>query len=322
MKNEKTAKLEKVIRENHSNIAGIVVLKDGKKAYETYLNGCTENTPVHVFSVTKSIVSILMGIAIDRGHIKSVDQKILDFFPDYTMTRGQQSLPDITIKHMLAMTAPLKFKLNPYQKFFSSDDWVKASLDALGGRGKIGVFKYMPLIGPDILSAILVQATGQSLLQFATENLFSPLGITVKDNLTFPDKEEHLAFLNGKNISGWAADPKGINTAGWGLTLTPMDMAKIGQLTLNQGRWEKTQLLSAEWIKESTKEQSRWKKQNLPYGYLWWLNIGTGYAAMGDSGNIIYINPEKQMVTAIAALYQRKTKDRIQLIKEQIDPIF
>lgn len=96
------------------------------------------------------------------------------------------------------------------------------------------------------------------------------------------------------DISGWVTDAAGTHAAGWGLTLTAMDMAKIGQLYLNGGIWEGRQIISAEWIAESTAEHSRWQKRNLPYGYLWWVTED-GYAAMGDGGNVIYANTKKKL---------------------------
>lgn len=325
MNKEKVIELEKIISNNYSNIAGMVVLKDGNTLYENYFNGCTANSRIHVYSVTKSIISILIGIAIDKGYIKSVNQKVLDFFPDYTVKKGETTIQNITLKNLLTMTAPYKYVIfAPYKKYFTSDDWVKFTLDLLGGRGKIGKFRYAPLIGPDILSGIIVKATGQSVLDFATKNLFSPLGITVETNVVFHSKEEQIAFNKAKNISGWVADPNGVNTGGWGLTLSSRDMAKIGQLYLDNGIWDGKQIVSKRWIDESTKEHSRWEKLNLPYGYLWWLDSDKehGYAAMGDGGNIIYVNTKKKMVVSITSLFVPKAKDRIKLIKEYIEPIF
>ena len=142
------------------------------------------------------------------------------------------------------MTAPYKYMFNPYIKYFISMDWVKFSLDKLGGKGHIGKFRYAPIIGPDILSGNLVKATGQRVLDFAKENLFLPLGITVEKSIIFHSKEEQMAFSKATDISGWAASPTGVNTAGWGLTLAPMDMAKIGQLFLNKGIWNGKRVIS------------------------------------------------------------------------------
>lgn len=322
MNQENIKELERTINSDYSNIAGITVQKNGIKLYENYFNGYAADTAFHVFSVTKSIISALIGIAIDKGYIGSINQKVLDFFPDYTLKRGEKTAQRITIRDMLTMTTPFKYKSAPYTKYFTSESWVKSALDLLGGKGEIGQFRYTPLIGPDILSGILTNVTGQSALGFAYENLFSPLGIDVTQNVVFHSKEEQLSIMKDHHVSGWVTDPQGINTAGWGLFITPADMVKIGQLYLNRGVWNDRQLLSAEWIDESTTEHSRWDK--LPYGYLWWIVDGNehSYAALGDGGNVIYVNPVKDLVVAIASLFIPNVKDRIELIKKYIEPIF
>ncbi|MFT8315383.1 MAG: serine hydrolase [Clostridium sp.] len=322
MNQRKKIWLEKTINSSYNNIAGIIVLKNGKTLYENYYNGYTADNAIHVYSVTKSVFSALIGMAIDKGHIKSVDRKVLDFFPDYTVKTREKTIQSVTIKDMLTMTAPYKYKLEPYEKFFASDNWIKAALDLLGGKGQAGEFMYSAIVGTHILSGILVKATGQSVFDFATENLFSPLEIHVGHNVVLHNKEEHIAFFQDKNASGWVADPQGVNTAGWGLTLTPMDMAKIGQLYLDDGIWKDKQIISAQWIDESTKEHSRWGK--LSYGYLWWIIDDKEhiYAALGDGGNVIYVNTKKRMVVSIASLFMPRAKDRIKLIKEYIEPMF
>ena len=134
-----------------------------------------------------------------------------------------------------------------------------------------------------------------------------------------------MAFNQSNDISGWVADPTGTNAGGWGLTLTAIDMAKIGELYLNDGIYNGKQIVSEKWIKDSTTEHSRWKKQNLPYGYLWWLSGDDGdhgYAAMGDGGNIIYVNEDKKIVVSIVAFFVPNVTDRIDFIKEYIEPIF
>ncbi len=322
MNPQQLSQLENTINSDYRNIVGMVILKDGKMLYENYFNECRADTQIHISSVTKSIISLLIGIAIDKGLIKSVGQRVLDFFPDYTVTRGEKTIQSVTLKDMLTMTTPYKYKSAPYTKYFSSDDWVKSALGLLGGKGSIGEFRYASLIGPDILYGILVNATGQSVLDFARENLFLPLGIEVNSNITFSNKEEYLAFLNAKNISGWIADPRGVNTAAWGLTLTATDMAKIGQLCIDGGLCNGEQIVSTGWLAESTKEHSRWEQLNRPYGYLWWVINEHTYSAMGDGGNAIYINTKNKMVVSIASLFKPRVKDRIELIKEQIEPLF
>lgn len=322
MQSEKLTELEALIRADYSNLAGLVIREGGRVVYESYFQSYTADNRFHVFSVTKSIVSLLFGIALDKGYIDCLDRRVLDFYPEYTVKWGEKTLPHVTIRDMLTMTAPYKYKSNPYTKYFTSPDWVRFSLDVLGGHGTIGDFRYAPLIGPDILSGILVKATGQSVFDFARENLFAPLGISVEKNITFHSKEEQMAFYKATDVSGWVAGPTGVNAAGWGLTLAPADMAKIGQLCLNGGVWNGTRLVSEKWIADSTSEHSRWKERDLPYGYLWWIvEPGRSYAAMGDGGNIIYVSPSKNRVIAIASLFYPRAKDRIELIKRHIEPI-
>ena len=316
-----TGELENIISSGYSNTAGILVLKNGKTEYERYFNNYTPDTAVHVFSVTKSIFSVLIGIAIDQGYIRSIDQKVLAFFPDYAVKRGEKTMQHVSLRDLLTMTAPFKYKSAPYTKYFTSGSWVKAALDLLGGKGEIGQFRYTPLIGPDILSGIVTCATGRSALDFAKENLFSPLGIDVTENLTFQTKEEQLDIMKNHHSRNWVADPQGINTAGWGLFLSPADMAKIGQLYLNHGAWSGKQIVSGAWIDESTTVHSRWNE--LAYGYLWWVidENEHSFAALGDGGNAIYVNPAKNIVIAIASLFKPLAKDRIELIKTYIEPM-
>ena len=317
-------KMERIINSSYNNIGGIVVLKNGETQYEKYFNESTAGSTFHVFSVTKSIISALIGIAIDKGYIKSIDQKVLDFFPDYEVKRGEKTIQNVALKDMLTMTAPYKYRKEPYTECFASDNWVKAALDFLGGRGKIGEFRYAPLIGPDIFSGILVKACRQSVHDFAEKYLFSPLSIHVEGDIVFRSKEEQLAWYKERNVSGWVADRTGVNTAGWGLNLTPLDMAKIGQLYLDDGIWNGRQIVSSSWINESTKEHSRCSQWKLSYGYLWWIidEKEHAFAAMGDGGNVIYVNAKKNMVVSIASLFVPHAKDRIKLVKEYIEPVF
>lgn len=320
MDHQQTIELNTLIEKEYDNIAGIVVQKDNETVFENYYNGHQQGDTIHVASVTKSIISALIGIAIDKGSIKSVDQPILDFFQGYKIKRGEKTIQKITIKDLLTMTAPYKFNYEPYTKVYSSNDWTKATLDLLGGKGEIGKFKYTT-VGLQVLSGVLTNATGEPIQDFAKEHLFKHLAIKTPQNVTIRNKDEHFAFLKNNYVRGWVIDPKGVNTAGWGLSLSTNDMAKIGQLYLNMGRWNDKQIISSKWIKESVKEHSKWGE--LAYGYLWWIIEGENrrdYAAIGDGGNILFVSPEKKIVIAIASQFMPRAKDRIELIKKHIVP--
>lgn len=149
--------------------------------------------------------------------------------------------------------------------------------------------------------------------------MFSPLGIKIPKNVFIQNKEEYFAFLKDKYVTGWVVDSKGVNTAGWGLALSTVDMIKIGQLYLNNGIYNDKQIISSKWIHDSTREKSLYKE--LPYGYLWWI-IDDCYAALGDGGNVIFVNPQNKIVVAITSQFMPRAKDRIELIKNKIIPLF
>lgn len=312
--------LNQLITSDYDNTAGIIVMKNDEVVFENYYNESNPVNTLHLFSVTKSIVSILIGIAIDKGYIHSVNDKVLDYFPEYVVKRGEKVIQQVTIRHLLTMTAPYKFRFVPYSKHFRNTDWVKSSLDYLGGKKLTEEFQYTPIVGPDILTGILTSVTGKPVLEFANEVLFDPLDIHVESSLILKDKEEHMAYYKNKNISAWIQDEEGTNTAGWGLSLTARDLLKIGKLTLNNGEYNQERIVSSSWIQESTHIQSRWESKNLTYGYLWWI-VQDGYAALGDGGNVLYINTKENIIVVITGTFKPRCKDRIDLIEKEILPL-
>ncbi|HDX9578392.1 TPA: serine hydrolase [Bacillus pseudomycoides] len=309
---EKLSKLESIIKSDYSNINGIVVVRKGYIAHESYYNGYGPDDTHHVASVTKSIISALIGIAIDAGYIRNVDQKVLDFFPEYVPNTAKKQ--QITIRHLLTMTAPYPFEdwHEPLDKLCQQPDWITYTLDMLGENGELGTFKYSTA-GAHLLSAIITRSTGKSAREFANERLFKPIGMK-----EIPDHEMNsfgFEDLFGKNVKGWVKDLNGNSTGGWGLTLTPRDMARFGLLYLNRGMWNDNQIVSKRWIDESTMMNSN------HYGYLWWVHEEDGvfaYLARGDGGNVICCVPGKDLVVAIASGFIMDARDRWELIREYI----
>ncbi|KZS48604.1 6-aminohexanoate hydrolase [Paenibacillus glucanolyticus] len=312
----KLSELESAINSGYSNINGIVVVRHGHIAYERYYNGYGPDDAIHVASVTKSILSALIGIAIDEGCIQTVNQKVLDFFPEYVPDAIDPQKQEITIRHLLTMTAPYPFEdwHEPLDKLCMQPDWVKYTLDMLGKGGDIGAFKYSTA-GAHLLSAILTRSTGQNARAYANERLFKPIGMNV-----IPDygmTSFGFEDLFGKNVKGWVEDPHRHSTGGWGLTLRPRDMARVGLLYLNRGLWDNRQIISGSWIDESTTMNPH------NYGYLWWLREEDGVRAnlaLGDGGNVICCIPEMELVVAIASEFIMNPRDRWALIKEYIIP--
>lgn len=315
-------RMEKMINTGYKNIRGLMVLKDGQTVYENYYSGhCAENT-LHIFSATKSILSILFGIAIEQGYIKNIDEKILSYFPDYSIVRGERTLQNITLRDMLTMTVPYKCKVEPFAKVFESNDWITPALDIMGGKGRVGDFRYSPMIGVHVLSGVLSNAIGGPVLDYANKNLFLPIGIEGVQNIVLHCKEDFTKVQDERTIGGWVQDPQKYNTAGWGLILKTSDMARIGQLYLNDGNWQGRQIVPARWVEESTTEHSRFGV--MPYGYLWWIINAQehSYAAMGQAGNLIYVNKKTGIVVAISAVDARNAKDTVKLVRDYVEPVF
>jgi CubicO group peptidase (beta-lactamase class C family) len=323
MDTEKLSELGAIILSQYNNVNGIVIVRKGCIVYEKYYNGYGPDDTHHVASVTKSIISALIGIALNEGYIESVDQKVLDFFPEYISNPVDIQKRAITIRHLLTMTAPYPFKnwSEPLERLSRQKDWVKYTLDMLGKNGKIGDFKYSSA-GVHLLSVIITRATGKSACEFANEYLFKPIGM--KQILNHEMKGFRLDDLFGKDVKGWVKDPEGNSTGGWGITLTPRDMARFGFLYLNDGVWNENQIISKAWIKASMEMNANKSKiEDYYYGYLWWLSEEDGvfsYSAIGDGGNIISCIPEKDLVISIASKIIAKPRDRWQLIKNYILP--
>lgn len=318
MINEKYKDLNSLISQDYSNISGIEVFIKNQPKYEYYADGYSKDSTIHVASVTKSIFSILVGIAIEKGYIGSIEDRVLDYFPDYSLKRGEKTIQKLAIRHLLTMTAPYKFKSEPYTRVYSSDNWTIAALDLLGGKGRIGDFKYTTA-GIQVLSGIISNSTNMKVIDFANENLFYPLDIRVLNNIKISGKDDYLNFIKNRVGSGWVVGPESANTAGWGLTLRARDMVKIGQLFLNKGIWGREEIVPSKWIEDSVRQQSSWDSKK--YGFLWWVIDDSTYAAIGDGGNIIYVSTKKEMVVAIASQFKSRVRDRIELIKNHIEPV-
>ncbi|MBQ7058654.1 MAG: serine hydrolase [Firmicutes bacterium] len=310
------------VREKEPNICQICVRKDGKELFSQEWNGYKKTDCTHVMSVTKSIVSLLVGIAVDRKMIRSIDEKVLSYFPDYTVKRGEKTIYDVTIRHLLTMRAPYKGKGDPWSKVCSSENWTTASLDFLGGRkGITDEFDYRTVC-LHILSGILYRATGMNTVDFANQYLFSPLGIAKYQNYYAKSAEEHREFTLSKAPKGhiWFADRDGLGTPGYGLCMSAADMAKIGQLCLDQGIWEGKRILSAEWIRDMTSPRTVESNhfRGMQYGFLWWIIHPERkiYAAIGNSGNVIYVAPEENIVASVSSYFKPTVFDRVDFIED------
>jgi CubicO group peptidase (beta-lactamase class C family) len=309
---------------NESNICQIYVIKDGKTVCDDCWRGFTTGDAVNVMSVTKGVMSLLTGIALDKGCIKNVDQKVIDFFPDYQVKRGEKTIYDVTVRHLLTMTAPYKYRSEPWKKVCTSDDWTKAALDLLGGRSGItGEFKYATL-GIQILAGIIENATGSKCIDFANKNLFLPLGIPEHRIHGDSSKEDQLDYVMNKEPRSpeWYSDPKGTVTAGWGLCMSARDMARIGAMVLDGGMFDGKRVVSEAYLNDMLTPHLKLGDRFgfMEYGYLWYkpYEDRNVFAAIGDGGNVIYVNKEENVAVGVTGTFKPLIYDRVEFIEKKV----
>ena len=288
MSSAKLKEMDQALNFQVGIINSVLVVRKGTVVFEKYFKGSGIEDIQDLTSVTQNVVSALIGIAIDKGYIQSVDQKASDFFPEAADKAGDILKRSLTIKHLLTMTIPYTWKgSEPLDRLRRQKNWSSFILQSLGQSSKLGEFQYS-LSSAHLLSIIISKSTGVSAREFANEHLFKLAGMReIEDQkMKFFSKDE----IFGKNIKGWIKDPQGYNTGGWGLTLTARDMARFGYLYINQGKWDNKQIIPESWIQESFAQQTE------DFGYLWWIREDHGiitYLGAGIGGTYLYCVPKK-----------------------------
>lgn len=282
MDSDRLADMLALIEDESLYIHGVVVIRNGYLVTEAYADPWEADSLHIMYSVTKSVIATLVGIAVNQGYIESVDQPVLDFFPDRPFDNLDEAKQVATLADFLTMTAGLDWPDISFGMTFqmvSSSDWVQFVLDRPVVQIPGTAFLYNNGV-PHVLSAVIEAATGTTTLDFAAENLFAPLGITSYE---------------------WETDPQGIASGGFGLYLRPRDMAKIGYLYLNEGQWDGEQIISADWAAAATEPHIGVDESfEQSYGYLWWI-YPDFYAAQGLQGQLIFVVPDQNLVVAITS---------------------
>jgi CubicO group peptidase (beta-lactamase class C family) len=265
-------------RDQLSKINSMLVVRHGILVYEKYYNNFALNKIHKIYSITKSVVSALIGIAIDKGYIDSIDAKVLDFFPGMNFSNMDANKEAMTIKHLLTMTSGLAWyedwSYGPpdiYYKLINSTDPLKFILDTPVHFAPGSIYSYNQACA-HLLSLIIQKVTGNTTLSFAQKYLFGPIGIQSNDYT-------------------WETDKQGVVFGNIGIELTPRNLAKFGLLFLNNGTWNNNQVVPNEWHSASTKNQGN------SLGYLWWIDaVSKGYYAQGYLYQIVHVLPETDMV--------------------------
>ncbi|TYL52885.1 serine hydrolase domain-containing protein [Agromyces mariniharenae] len=292
----------------YAGLTSVMVLADGRTVYERYFDS-TATDHLHVWSVTKSIVSTLVGIAIGEGKIPGVGAILAELLPDHAEDMAP-AVAGITLEQLLTMSAGLADDLP------SADDAVGSILGQQTLDPTTG-FSYANN-SAHLVAAILVEATGVPLLEYARTALFDPLGIATRpaEQPTFAD----WADLNDLSDFGWYVDPQGINLGGLGLWLRAQDLAKIGLLYLDHGAWNGRQVVPADWVKAATTEHVPLEAGvegfaptgEVGYGYLWWTSLVDGAAAFsanGSFGQRVLVVPARDLVVVTQANLVSATRD-------------
>lgn len=321
---------DQVIRNKMKRVNSFLVIKDGHLVMERYYNGYTRDDFQHVMSVTKSVISALIGIAIDQGLIKDVNQRIMDFFPDFR-GKGIDSLyQSLTLRHLLTMTSGIFWRPGPRGRepltvrMFRQKDWVNYILNLPIQPDRIQSFEYNSM-NSQLLSAILSRVTEMKAQEYANRYLFAPIGVQQIDDTPYEAKGQDslLNFFPQGTRTRWLQNPQKQNTGGFGLFLRPIDMARLGWLFFNQGSWNGEQVISAEWVEASTTKQVPFKDGNNGYGYQWWIfnNRYQRYSALGWGGQSINVYPDFNMVvcfTCTTETGQSLWRDPIDLVEKYI----
>ncbi|MDD5083131.1 MAG: serine hydrolase [Dehalococcoidales bacterium] len=272
------------------NVHSLTVIRHGYLVTDVYFYPYTPNTKHDLGSATKSITATVVGIALNKGHIKSVEQPVLDFFSHRTVANIDVKKRYVTLEHVLTMTSGLDCHSDQgemtLRQMWQAPDWVQFTLDLHMIEEPGSRFEYCSP-GSHLLSAIVQESTGMSTEAFARENLFKQLGIS--------------DFV-------WPANNLGVNN-GWGrVRMRPHDLAKIGYLYLNNGYWDGERILSPAWVKAATEKHSTPPPEMGPwdgYGYQWWISSLGFYSARGRGNQYISIIPDKDMVVVFTGGHPR-----------------
>jgi len=300
--------MNKIVHGDYPNVHSVLVVKGGKLVFEEYFYEFTRDSLQELRSASKSLVSALMGIAIEKGLVKSKQERVVSYFPEYKLANYTDAKARITVENLLTNQTGIDYDMSNGKAagnevaMDNTDDWVKYTLDlpmidTPGGKGMYASGN------PITVGRIIEKTSGMPLHDFAVKYLFGPLGINnFKWNFA-PNKSNAEDFCQ--------------------VYLTPREMAKFGQLYLNGGLWNGKQVVPRQWVNESLAKHS--VVQGVDYGYLWWLKYmdadGTRYygkAAQGNGGQKIYLFPAQDLVIVVTGGNYNSQSPSDELIKKYI----
>jgi len=283
----KLIQLSQWLREGQLDVRSLLIVKDGKLVFERYSEGLTRDHNYELYSITKGITSLLAGMMIDEKKL-GLDDGAADVIGRWRPATAPAFADkrDVSLRHLLSMSTGLQYDFKPTDDpiYYGAPDRLKLAAGTRQKEAPGKTFEYTD-VSPILAAAMVSAAAGKPIDQLARERLFVPMGM--------------------KNADWDRADGTGLVSSGWGLRLRAMDMAKIGQLVLDGGRWQGRQLVSQDWVTQMTTP-----KVAPDFGYYWWVhNIVKGEAeigSMGFKGQFITVLPEHHAVIVMTSMLSVK----------------
>jgi CubicO group peptidase (beta-lactamase class C family) len=279
MSSAKLAAMLERIRSDNPGIRSVTVVRHGTVVLDTRISPFKSGDRHDVHSCTKSVLSMLVGIAIGRGDLPGLDTPVLDFFPGYEAAHLDASKRTLTLRHLLMMSAGLKtedsylYNWTGLGKMNASNDRAKYVLDLPMDTEPGTRFEYSNGVS-ELMAIILQKAVGQSAAAYANEHLFAPVGIV---------------------DYAWQGSGPGDSWGYSGISMHPLDMARLGYLYLRRGEWAGVQVVPADWVKDSTSPQITAGTLADSYGYQWWVDNDM-FMMQGYGGQFVYVLPAPDLV--------------------------
>jgi CubicO group peptidase (beta-lactamase class C family) len=274
-------------------VDALLVIRNGSIVAEAYYNGFTKDHPHNIKSVSKSILSAITGLVLDGSYGLELEDKMLDYFPEYNSGGLDPRKKDITIEHLLTMRMGIEREshnnYSVYSELYQSENWIKSTIEYPLIHDPGERMRYNTFI-THLLSGVISEATGQGTDKFAHGKLFAPMGI---------------------DIDHWEKDPQGICFGGNSMHVTPREMAVFGLVYLQSGMLEGKQIIPRSWVEHSLtpstdfthpNEWGSWKNYN--YAYLWWLGQFSGYDSFmgyGYGGQFLIVFPDLNLIVITTA---------------------
>jgi CubicO group peptidase (beta-lactamase class C family) len=291
------------IESDNPGIHSVTVVRHGTVVLDTRISPFARGDRHDIHSCTKSVLSALVGIAIEKGDLPGLDARVLDFFPGHEIAHLDANKRALTLGHLLTMSAGLKtedsylYNWAGLGKMHASHDWAQYILDLPIVTEPGARFEYSNGVS-ELIAIILQEATGQSAKAYAREHLFEPIGIV------------GYAWQGSRPDDSWGYS---------GLSLHPLNMARLGYLYLRGGEWDGVQVVPADWVQKSTSPQITAGTMAKSYGYQWWVDDDM-FMMQGYGGQFVYVLPARDLVVVFTgALPQQRYFTPRSLLRNYIE---